>query len=373
MFHWFVGSLRAVVLVAALTLVASAARAADDWNTVLANARKEGVVVVHGAPGKGYNTILVGAFSKAYPDIKVQFSGAAGSVEVPKVLRERQAGIYNWDVWVSGPTNALGLLKDSGFFQPLRPILRPEHMADDKWIGGFDAGWMDNEQALFYAFDGTVQNPVKVNWGVVSKEQFTSLADLAKPEFAGKIVFHDPRLTGTGNGSSQTLLHTVGLETLKAIWRNKVVYTINGHQIAEWVVRGRYPIGVGLEPNELNEFQAQGLGKNVLPAPDPYFKEQQTSVGFGAVGLVDRAPHPNAAAVYINWLLSEEAAKEWVKLPRGTRRTGVVSPFPELMPNPDSTYFFGQAEKFTAERTGLVRAAKETIDGPMPDRSGSRR
>jgi iron(III) transport system substrate-binding protein len=366
-------SFRLIALVAALALP-SGAHALDDWATVVANAKKEGVVVVHGAPGKGYNAILVGAFSRAYPDIKVQFSGAAGSLEVPKVLRERQAGIYNWDVWVSGPTNALGTLKEAGFFQPLRPILQPENTVDDKWIGGFAAGWMDKEQALFYAFDGTVQNPVKVNWDVVPKGAFTSLADLAKPEFAGKIVFHDPRLSGTGNGSSQTLLHTVGEETLKAIWRNKVVYTINGHQIAEWVVRGRYPIGVGLEPNELNEFQSQGIGKNVTPVPDSMFKEQQTSVGFGAVGLVDRAPHPNAAAVYINWLLSEDAAKEWVKLPRGTRRAGIKSPFPDLMPQPGVTYFFGQREALTPERKHLVGLARQTIDGPMPERrSGSSR
>ncbi|HTI88859.1 MAG TPA: extracellular solute-binding protein [Alphaproteobacteria bacterium] len=371
MFHRFVGSLRAIALIAAFAVGVSAALfapawAADDWNTVVANARKEGVVVVHGAPGKGYNTILVGAFQKAYPDIKVQYSGAAGSVEVPKVLRERQAGIYNWDVWVSGPTNALGTLKDAGFFQPLRPLLRPENTADDQWIGGFAAGWMDKDQAVFYAFDGTNQNPVKINWDVIKKDQFTSLADLAKPEFAGKIVMHDPRLTGTGNGTSQTLLHNVGEETLKAIWRNNVVYTINGHQIAEWAVRGRYPIALGLEPNELKDFQSQGVGKNVMPVPDSFYKEQQISVGFGAVGFVDRAPHPNAAAVYINWLLSAEAQKLWVNLPRGTRRAGIISPYSDMNPRAGVSYFLGQKEALTSERTGLIRLAKETIDGAAP-------
>jgi hypothetical protein len=38
------------------------------------------------------------AFNAAYPDIEVQFSGGAGAAEIPKVIRERQAGIYAWDV-----------------------------------------------------------------------------------------------------------------------------------------------------------------------------------------------------------------------------------------------------------------------------------
>jgi ABC-type Fe3+ transport system substrate-binding protein len=365
------GSRAALMMIALLLLPATGAVAQDEWATVVAKAKKEGVVVVHGAPGQNYQAVLVGAFNKAYPDIKVQFSGAAGSVEIPKVLRERQAGIYNWDVWVAGPTGALGTLKDSGFFQPLRPLLRPENAADDKWIGGFAAGWMDVEQSLFYAFDGTVQNPIKVNWDVVPKASLTSLADLAKPQFAGKIVFHDPRVTGTGNGSSQTLFHTLGEEGLTAIYKNKVVYTINGHQIAEWVVRGRYPIGIGLEPNELNEFQSQGIGKNITPVPDSFFKSQQISVGFGGVGLVDRAPHINAATVYINWLLSDDAQKEWVKLPRGTRRAGISTAFPDLMPREGGDYFFGQAEKHTAERTRLLKVAREAIDGAAPRSSGT--
>ena len=54
-----------------------------------------------------------------------------------KVLRERQAGIFGWDVWVSGPSTVLGTLKQSGALQPLLPVLRPETMEDAKWTGGF--------------------------------------------------------------------------------------------------------------------------------------------------------------------------------------------------------------------------------------------
>lgn len=337
--------------------------AMEDWATVVAKAKQEGIVVVHGAPGRSYNVALVDAFNKAYPDIKVQFSGASGSVEAAKALREREAGIYNWDVWVSGPTGALGSLKKAGFFQPLRPILRPDIVADDKWTGGFDMGWMDVGKNLFYAFDGTVQNPVMVNWDFVRTSDLTSLADLAGPKFAGKIVWRDPRTGGSGNGTSQTLLHNLGEAELIELYRNKVVYTPNGHQLAEWVVRGRYPIGIGLEPNYLNEFQSQGLGKNVKPLPDSFYKVQQISVGFGAVGFVSKAPHPDAAIVYINWLLSKAGQEAWSHVPRNSRRTDVPPTLAGLEPKPGVQYFMGQEESRSSERRNLMKVARDAING----------
>jgi iron(III) transport system substrate-binding protein len=351
---------------ASVVTLASGAASADDWDTVLAKARQEGTVVVHGAPGRTYNAALVGAFNKAHPDIKVLFSGSSGATEIAKVLRERQAGIYGWDVWVSGPTGAIGGAKEARFLAPLRPVLRPETTADDKWNGGFEFGWLDTEKKYFYAFDGTIQQPVMVNWDVVSRNDLATLADLLKPQFSGKIVWHDPRLAGTGNGTSQTLFHNLGEEALIALYKQKVVYTTNGHQMAEWIVRGRYPIAIGVQPSELVDFQTQGLGKNVGALPDDYYKEEQISVGFGNVGLVDRAPHINAATVYINWLLSKEGQEAWVKVPRNSRRTDVVPAFPELTPKKDRDYFVGQAEKFTEERLRLQRLAKQVIDGGPP-------
>jgi iron(III) transport system substrate-binding protein len=310
-----------------------------------------------------FRAVEVTAFNAAYPDIKVQFSGVSGATEVPKVIRERQAGIFAWDVWIGGASGALGELKDIGFFQPLAPALQPEIMADDKWVGGFAGGWLDNEKKFYYGFDGTIQNPVMVNWDFVPKGSLKSLADLASPAFAGKIIWHDPRVTGTGNGTSQTLFRNLGMDDLIKLYKNNVVLTTNSNQLGEWVVRGRYPIGIGLDPQTLSEFQAQGLGKNITPLPDEFFKIQQISVGFGGIGLVDRAPHGNAAKVYINWLLSKQGQEAWVKVPRSSRRTDVVPVVPELSPKPGVQYFIGQTETLAEERRNLMRVARDAIGG----------
>jgi ABC-type Fe3+ transport system substrate-binding protein len=351
------------ICLASPSVFAASAVDIGDWPAVMAKAKQEGVVVVKGAPGTNYRAALVTAFNAAHPDIKVQFSGGAGAAEIPKVIRERQAGIYAWDVWIGGPTGALGQLKDTGFFQPLESILRPEVKADDKWTGGFAAGWMDNDQTIFYAFDGTVQQTIQVNWDVVPRDSLRTLPDLLKPEFAGKIVWLDPRQTGTGNGTSQTILGNLGMDGLIALYKHNVVYTKNPQQIGEWVVRGRYPIGIGLEAQTLDSFQSQGVGTNVSPLPDDAYKMQQISVGFGGVGLVDRAPNIHAATVYINWLLSQAGQEAW---PRNSRRTDVAGAFPDYKPKPGKEYVIGQAEKFTEQRLQLLKVAQEAIDGAAP-------
>jgi iron(III) transport system substrate-binding protein len=348
------------------------ANALDDWNSVVAKARQEGLVVVHGAPGKSYAEAMVAAFNKVHPEIRVQFSGASNRTDVPKLLRERKANIYAWDVWVSGAGTAVSRLKPQGIFQPLRQFLRKETTEDKHWHGGFDAGWMDNEKQFFYSFEGTVQNPISVNWEFVKKASITSVKDLLKPEFAGKIIWHDPRFNGSGNGASQTLFVNFGEEFLRAFYRQKIVYATNRRQIADWVVRGRYPIALGLDENDVKVFQEQGLGKQIEPLPDNFYKIQQLSSGFGGVGIVDHAPHPNAAAVYVNWLLSKEGQEAWSNVPRISRRLDVKPVDTSLLPRPGVVYFNGQQEENAKQRIVLQNLAREVIGAP-PESKGKKK
>lgn len=357
------------------TYTASDAFAAleESWATVLAKAKKDGVVVVHGAPGRRYRAVFVNAFAKAYPDIKVKFSGASGRVDFPKLMRERKAKIYAWDLWVSGAGTAVRRMKPRGIFQPLRQILTKDTMDDKHWKGGFDDGWMDKEKKYFYSFDGSVQHPIQVNWDLISKSQLTSIKDLVKPEFANKIVWDEPRLNGSGNGASLTIYRNFGEEFLRQLYGQKIVFTSNRRQVAEWVVRGRYPIGIGLGENDLKVFQKQGLGLNIKPLPDSYYKIQQISPGFGSIGFIDRAPHRYAAAVYVNWLLNKKGQEAWAKVPRNSRRLDVKPGDPSLAPKPGVAYFNGQKEIHHQDRFRMQAIAKEVISAPLQKRKRRKR
>ena len=240
--------------------------AAQSWDEVVKAAINEGEVVVHGAPGKVYEQVLTEGFRKAYLDIKLDFTGTSGRDVVEAILREREGGVFRWDVYVGGTPSILQTLKPAGAFAPLRPALILPEVVDSKlWRGGFDAGWMDKEKTYTYSFDLTMDPLIAINQDVVAPGAFTSFKDLLKPEFANKIVWDDPRLPGAGVLVGQTLLMNFGEDLLKQYFSTqKIVYSTNRRQQAEWVVSGTYPIGVATPVDEVGLFQAQGLGKNIV-------------------------------------------------------------------------------------------------------------
>ena len=77
----------------------------EKWDEVVANAKKEGEVVVYSSSG----TMLKVAedFAKFYPEIKVKAYDLDSEKTIEKVVREHQAGVYAADVVYSGGTEQM--------------------------------------------------------------------------------------------------------------------------------------------------------------------------------------------------------------------------------------------------------------------------
>src|SRR5262249_60614629 len=79
-----------------------------------------------------------------------------------------------------------------------------------------------------------------------------------------------------------------------------MVVTGDNRQQAEWVVRNRYPIGIGLRMDQVRSFEQQGLPVNVKGLGSP----RKLSLGSGGIQLINGRPHPNATQLFVNWLLT---------------------------------------------------------------------
>jgi iron(III) transport system substrate-binding protein len=347
-----------------LALVASRALAAEPaWEALVAAANQEGEVDVHGGPGQSQREALTEGFRRAYPAIKVNFTGSPGRDAIPMITRERQAGVYHWDVYVGGTPSILQTLKPAGAFAPLRPALMlPEVLDDAAWFGGLDSGWMDKEKTYSMGFGLTMNPTVVVNWDVVSHDDLKTYADLLKPQFAGKIVWDDPRLPGQGSIAAQELLLNFGPEYLATLMaKQKIVYISNTRQNVEGVVRGQYPIGIATAMDQLEPFRAQGLGKNISGFRGDA-KILTGGPGYGTVSLMDRAPHPSAAKLYVNWLLSREAQAEWsTKTNHNSRRIDVKQVAPALFPPAGAAVIDTQSEAQIAMHVEAGRIATQSI------------
>jgi len=338
-----VSAISIVVLVFFLVVPRQApaqANSQKEWETVLAAAEKEGQVNIAGPAGDIFRQVLVDDFRIVHPRIKVEYLGGAGRDKVARILREREAGIYGWDLYIGGANSALTSFKPVKAFDSFKSTLvLPEVIQDKFWIGGFNGGWADEEKRIYYTFGGGLtSDTVHINWDIVPRGGIKTPLDLLDPKWTGKIVMQDPRLRGKGLSDAMVMMVAYGEDFItKLFQQQKIVYAGDQRQMVEWVVRGKHPIGIGLVESFLVGFREKGVGKNVSPLQDPGTAKFWTS-GNSGIGLFERAPHPNATKVLVNWLLSRKGQVEWLKTANNSRRVD-VPPFDAATAlHPGATY-----------------------------------
>ena len=331
-----------------------------EWERVLAAAKQEGAVAVVGPPGDDYRGALA-AFEKAYPDIRLDYLGVSGRDVEAKLIAERDAGQYLVDVHVGGSTTAFSL-KPHGVFAPLRPaLILPDASDDSKWRWGFDSAFLDNDRQLMFGFDATIRPVVYVNRGLVPESELSTVEQLLEPRWRGKISWNDPRVNGGGSGSATHLLMVKGEDFWVRLLQQDVVATRDLRQQAEWIVRGTYPIAGGLDITFLVPSVREGLAQNVKPLAQDTETGGRMEVGFGTAYLIDKAPHPNAARVYLNWLLSQDGQSAWHTGTGRTSRRADVPASPELAPDPNRTYHTTNAEDALDQQLRVQELARDIL------------
>jgi iron(III) transport system substrate-binding protein len=309
---------------AALAAVGGHAIAATspEWEQTVAAARKEGKVSINTFTGQGYGRVLK-LFAQAYPEIKVDHTNLEPVEFSPRIINERKAGVYTWDVATMPTSTAFQVLRPAGVFDPIRPaIIAPDARNDANWRGGFDAGFLDKDRKLVYAFTLVRAVGVFINADRVKDGELKSVRDLLDPKWKGKIAISDPRVIGSSFWPLTIARLKLGDGLMKQLLVDQdPVLSRDRNQLTEFMVRGRYPIAIGLNALALQDFQGHGVGKNVKTHLLPEMDYQASGSG---VWLVNKAPHPNAAKVLINWLLMKDAQAAWAKeLQTNSRHVGI--------------------------------------------------
>jgi iron(III) transport system substrate-binding protein len=284
------------------------------WDQTLAQAKKEGKVVVLGPPGDQIREALTKGFAKAFQDITIEFSGARGGELATRMKAERDAGVYSVDVLINGTSTANAYFKPMKALEPIEPALILPEVIDPK-------NWRDNrlefsDRSTKFDLVFTTQNnvPLIYNPAQVKADEVDELNDLLNPKWKGKIAVQDPIPSGTGNGVFRWVWHVMGPEKAKDFYRKiraqaAAVDRDQRRQI-EWVAQGKYPMNFG-PGTIMHQLEKRGLKFGVVP----YFKDYGAYLtpGFGSTMFVNRAPHPNAGKVFLNWLLTKEGQTAFSK------------------------------------------------------------
>ena len=348
----------------AAAAVASAPRAVantPEWQQLVAAAKKEGKVAINTFPGDGYKRALR-AFTQAYPEVKLEHTSLHSQDFAPRILQERQASIFTWDVATIPTSTALQVLRPAGVWDPIRPaIVLPEAKDEAGWDGGFERGFsVVKDRALTYGFVANRGLGITINADLVKDGQIRSLTDLLDARWKGKLLLPDVRVMGDAFWPMTSARLSLGDDVIKRLFVDQEpVLSRDTRQMAEFMVRGRYPIGLGVNPLLLGQFQKQGLGKSLKLVHLP---EIDTVSFSSTLWLVNRAPHPNAAKVLINWLLTKDAQTHWAReVEQNSRRTGVEPGNPQLLPPKGAKPFQVDAEESLPEVIKTQDIAKAVI------------
>jgi iron(III) transport system substrate-binding protein len=333
-----------------------------DWQQTVAAAKKEGKVVVNTFPGDGYKRALK-AFTQAYPDIKLEHTGLHSQDFAPRIIQERQASLFTWDVSLIPTSTALQVLRPAGVWDPVRPaIVLPEIKDGAAWEGGFDRGFaLVKDRALCYGFVAVRGGGVTINTDMVKEDQVRGLKDLLDPRWKGKLLLPDVRVMGDAFWPMTAARLSMGDDVIKKLFVDQdPVLSRDNRQVAEFMVRGRYPIALGVNPQLLATFQRQGLAKNLKLIHLPEMATMSSSSS--TIFLVNRAPHPAAAKIFINWLLTRDAQVVWAKeVETNTRRVGIEPGNPQYAVPPDARFMQIDAEENLPEVVKTQDIARAVI------------
>src|SRR5581483_5725359 len=274
-------------------LMATFGARAQSWDDVVKAAEAEGKLTIAGPPIQPYRLSIM-EFQKAFPKIQLEYTGIADADFEAKLKTERSAGLYLWDLRVAGVSTTVFTEQiPAGWFDPIRPLfMRPDVLDDSKWLGGFEAGFLDNAKKYAYAFQAGLGGNVYIDRAQLPESKVSSFKDFLDPSLKGKIAMIDPR--ARGGTSALTLIMVVAGEQAACdlLGKQEPVLTRTPRQLVEWAMTGRYPITTGMSPSEWMEWKSKGFGKQVQLINLPPHQRNWTP-GWGAMLLINKAPHPN--------------------------------------------------------------------------------
>ena len=276
-----------------------------EWEKTVQAAKLEGQIFIYAALGP-YHPQIFTEFQKDHPEIKATIVHGNSSRISPRLLSERRAGKYLADVYLGGPTSLYSFHQNK-LFDPLAPLLvLPEVVDASLWWEGKHV-YIESERRYIFVNEGSVSGfTVTYNTQLARANEFKSYWDLFHAKWKGKIVSLDARDPGFGASELRYLYYhpELGAEFIRRLFGEMDVVLSREHQQAlDWVGVGKVALCAFCRDGFATKAKSQGLPVDFINHND--IKEMPRLRGSAsAVTVVNKAPHPNAAKVFINWFLS---------------------------------------------------------------------
>jgi iron(III) transport system substrate-binding protein len=264
---------------------------AQDRATLIDGAKKEGKMALATSVSAANFPKLLEAFTRKYPFIETSsglYAAPTGRV-MARVDAEIQSNNVTVDVLhVANLAPYLDMKRKGALLQYKSPELGayPPDAQDGEgyWAAGRVVG-------VIMAYNKNFLPPDKAP---------KSWADLLKPEFKGKKIIIQNAAAGTQFAQTYMLQQTLGLDYLKKLAAQEPVVMATSGQLKDSLIRGEMLVGATVDHWRAFEDDAAKAGIVAV------YPTEGMPVAIAPVAILKAAPHPNAARLFVDFILSEE-------------------------------------------------------------------
>ena len=273
-------------------------------------AKKEGELVYYTTMTLSQSKKVVDKFEKRYPFIKVELFRTGGGPLLNKILTEARGGRYAWDV-VSGRGEMVLPFMENNLLAAYRSPESRKMGADLVDKEGYWTAYYVNPYALGY------------NTRQVKKEEVPkSYEELLEPKWKGKKISIDSEAYGLLSGLIRAWGKEKAVSYFKKLAAQEPVPMRGNTNRVQLTMAGEYPLIIAYAPTIQRE-TSKG-------APIDWVPLEPVAVQVNPVMLAAKAPHPNAAKLFTDFVLSKEGQKLLVGFRRIPVREDVEPDPPRL-------------------------------------------
>src|SRR5215472_7461414 len=294
---------RFIALVAVLFEVGVSNLQAGDQDAILEGAKKEGVLVVYTSMSVDQVQRILDAFKTRYPFLKTTMFRAVGERLLTKIMTEAQAGKYDFDAVQSAESQAYFLKKKN----LLQKYVSPETKNIQKPFFDPEGYW-----AAVYI----MPNVIAYNTRMVKRDEVPKTdEELLNPKWKGKIGMDHTKPEWFA-WKLKRMGEEEGLAYMKKLAAQEFQLYAGFSVITNLLVAGEFPLVLNTYLHNVEEVKRRGAPADWI-VHDPVFTK------FQPLGIGSKAPHPNAAKLFSDFVISEEGQKIIASFGRVPTRRGV--------------------------------------------------
>lgn len=266
----------------------SAVPSSTSTANLAANANSEGQLNWYTTFASSDVQPIIAAFNKAYPKIKVNALRLSASQIPPKIITEQRGHQFTADI-VSGDSPQIAQLIQAN---ALQPYTSPNETPLPQGLS-LQAGF----QTVVYA----VTTVVAWNPTVVKQQGLpvpTGIQTFTNPAWKGKFSI-DPSAVNWYDSLIKIMGHQKALALVQKLGDNDPVL-VESHTEALTDVQAGEPAGAVTAYG----YKASSMEKKT-PAEVTFLNPNPLPSSLNLIDIVANAPHPAAARVFVNWMVSQ--------------------------------------------------------------------